>query len=94
MKGAASRRSQSPIDKFQYSNNVMDSQRGTPVGASDDESMNRSATSSPHSIVQITDEPVNIYDGTSKRSDSLQGVFCLHTNNFKLKLLYQILYLT
>ncbi|CAG4954273.1 unnamed protein product [Parnassius apollo] len=73
MKGAAGRRSQSPMDKYHYSNNIMDNQRGTPVGASDDESTNRSATSSPHSIVQIPDEPVNIYDGTSKRNDSLQA---------------------
>ncbi|XP_013171061.1 PREDICTED: zinc finger protein-like 1 homolog [Papilio xuthus] len=73
MKGAASRCSQSPLEKFHYSNNIMDSHRGTPVGASDDESTNRSATSSPHSIIQIPDEPVNIYDGTSKRNDSLQG---------------------
>lgn len=56
----------------------MDNQRGTPVGASDDESLNRSAASTPHSIVQIPDEPVNMYDNTSlKRNDSLQSKFDL-----------------
>ncbi|XP_049877994.1 zinc finger protein-like 1 homolog [Pectinophora gossypiella] len=73
MKGAAGRGSQSPIDHSQYYNSV-DSQRGTPVGASDDESNGRSANGTPHSVVQITDEPINIFDNTSvKRSDSLQG---------------------
>ncbi|KAI5633050.1 zinc finger protein-like 1 [Phthorimaea operculella] len=74
MKGAASRRSQSPIEHSQYYNSTIDSQRGTPVGASDDESTSRSANGTPHSVVQIPDDPVNIYDNTSmKRSDSLQG---------------------
>ncbi|CAG9789405.1 unnamed protein product [Diatraea saccharalis] len=74
LKGAAARRSQSPIDHSQFYSSTVDSQRGTPVGASDDESTSRSATSSPHSIVQIPDDPVNIYDNTSiKRTDSLQG---------------------
>lgn len=72
MKGAVSRRSQSPIDH--YYNSTVDSQRGTPVGASDDESTNRSANGTPHSIVQIPEDSVNMYDNTStKRSDSLQG---------------------
>lgn len=74
MKGAAGRRSQSPIDHPQYYASTVDSQRGTPVGASDDESTSRSANGTPHSIVQIPDDPVNIYDNTSlKRTDSLQG---------------------
>ncbi|XP_034834083.1 zinc finger protein-like 1 homolog [Maniola hyperantus] len=74
LKGAAGRRSQSP-NQSQFFANSIDQQRGTPVGASDDESTNQSTSSTPHSIVQIPDEPVNIYDGTSvKRSDALQGV--------------------
>lgn len=74
MKGAAGRRSQSPIDHSSYYTSAVDSQRGTPVGASDDESTSRSINGTPHSIVQISDEPVNIYDNTSiKRTDSLQG---------------------
>ncbi|CAG9565579.1 unnamed protein product [Danaus chrysippus] len=72
MKGAAGRRSQSP-NQSQFFNSL-DSQRGAPAGASDDECNNRSTTSTPHSIVQIPDEPVNIYDGTSvKRNDGLLG---------------------
>ncbi|XP_045502548.1 zinc finger protein-like 1 homolog [Colias croceus] len=75
LKGASSRRSQSPMEQSHYfTNSTVDSQREAPVGASDDEAVNRSATSSPHSIVQITDDPVNIYDSTSmKRNDNLQG---------------------
>lgn len=74
LKGAAPRRSQSPIDHSQYYSSTVDSQRGTPVGASDDESTSRSANGTPHSIVQIPEDPVNIYDNTSiKRTDSLQG---------------------
>ncbi|XP_061721744.1 zinc finger protein-like 1 [Cydia pomonella] len=62
---AAVRRSQSP--EFYAS---ADSQRGTPVGASDDESARNNGAQ--HSIVQIPDE--HMYDHTSvKRSDSLQG---------------------
>lgn len=73
MKAAAGRRSQSPLDHSQYFNTV-ESQRGTPVGASDDESTSRSTNGTPHSIVQIADEPVKMYDHTSvKRSDSFQG---------------------
>ncbi|XP_047512075.1 zinc finger protein-like 1 homolog [Pieris napi] len=74
LKGASSRRSQSPMEQSNYFINSIDTQRGTPVGASDDEAISRSATSSPHSIVQISDEPTNIYDNTSvKRADNLQG---------------------
>lgn len=74
MKGAAGRRSQSPVDHSHYYTNTVDSQRGTPVGASDDESTSRSTNGTPHSIVQMSDDPVNIYDNTSiKRADSLQG---------------------
>ncbi|KAJ0173549.1 hypothetical protein K1T71_010698 [Dendrolimus kikuchii] len=75
LKAATSRRSQSPIDHTQYYSSTVDSShRGTPVGASDDESTSRSANGTPHSIVQIPDEPVNIYDNTSlKRTDSIQG---------------------
>lgn len=73
MKGAVGRRSQSPIDHSQYYNNV-DSQRGTPVGASDDESTSRSANGTPHSVVQMPDDAVNMYENTMKRSDSLQGI--------------------
>ncbi|KOB64479.1 putative zinc finger like protein 1 isoform 1 [Operophtera brumata] len=72
MKGAVSRRSQSPIDPSQYFNSI-DSQRGTPVGASDDESTGR-PNGTPHSVVQMTDESISINDNTYlKRSDSLQG---------------------
>ncbi|XP_050353821.1 zinc finger protein-like 1 homolog [Nymphalis io] len=72
LKGAAGRRSQSP-NQNQFFQTV-DNQRGTPVGASDDESSNRSAASTPHSIVQISDDIINMYDNTSvKRNDSLQG---------------------
>lgn len=76
MKGAAGRRSQSPIDHHSpFYTSTVDNPRGTPVGASDDESTGRSANGTPHSIVQISDEPVNIYDSSSlKRTDSLQGV--------------------
>lgn len=83
MKGIAGRLSQSP-NASQYFSTV-DHQRGTPVGASDDESTNRSATSTPHSIVQIPDEPVSIYDNSSmKRNDSLQGLCQYkHINKFK-----------
>lgn len=75
MKAATGRRSQSPAEQNHYFPNTVDSsQRGTPVGASDDETTSRSANGTPHSIVQITDESVNIYDKTSlKRTDSLQG---------------------
>nr|XP_049704746.1 zinc finger protein-like 1 homolog isoform X2 [Helicoverpa armigera] len=75
MKGAAGRRSQSPIDHHSpFYTSTVDNQRGTPVGASDDESSGRSANGTPHSIVQIPDDPVNIYDSTSiKRNDNLQG---------------------
>ncbi|XP_004923340.1 zinc finger protein-like 1 homolog [Bombyx mandarina] len=70
LKGAASRRSQSPLDTAYYG---LD-HRGTPVGASDDESNSRSATATPHSIVQMPDEPANMYENTSiKRTDGLQG---------------------
>ncbi|CAH2245081.1 zinc finger protein-like 1 homolog [Pararge aegeria] len=73
LKGAAGRRSQSP-NQSQFFINSIDNQRGIPVGASDDESTNPSAANTPHSIVQIPDEPANIYDSTSvKRSDALQG---------------------
>ncbi|XP_072929781.1 zinc finger protein-like 1 homolog [Epargyreus clarus] len=72
LKGAASRRSQSPMEQSPFFQSTVDSHRGTPVGASDDEATNRSAASTPHSIVQIPDEPVNIYDHTVKR-DNLQG---------------------
>lgn len=73
MKAAAGRRSRSPLDHSQYFNTV-DSQRGTPAGASDDESTSRSANGTSHSIVQIADEPVKMYDNNSvKRSDSFQG---------------------
>lgn len=76
MKGAAGRRSQSPIDHHSpFYTSTVDNPRGTPVGASDDESTGRSANGTPHSIVQISDEPVNIYDSSSlKRTDSLQGL--------------------
>ncbi|XP_050675004.1 zinc finger protein-like 1 homolog [Leptidea sinapis] len=71
---ATTRRSHSPLEQSQYFTSTVESQRGTPVGASDDEIPNRSATSTPHSIVQIPDDPVNMYDGTSmKRSDNLQA---------------------
>lgn len=73
MKAANRRRSQSPLDHTQFYSSA-DSQRGTPVGASDDESTSRSANGTPHSIVQIPDDPVNIYDNTSlKRTENLQG---------------------
>lgn len=73
LKGAAGRRSQSP-NQNQFFQNTLDIQRASPVGASDDESTNRSAASTPHSIVQMPDEPVNMYDNTSvKRNDVLQG---------------------
>lgn len=62
------------MEQSNYFINPVDTQRGTPVGASDDEAVSRSATSTPHSIVQISEEAVNIYDNTSvKRTDSLQG---------------------
>lgn len=74
LQGAMARRSQSPMNHSQYFTSTADSQRGTPVGASDDESTNRTANGTPHSIVQITDEPINMYDSNSvKRSDSVQG---------------------
>lgn len=73
MKGAAGRRSQSPIDPSQYFSSI-DSQRGTPVGASDDESTSRS-NGIPHSVVQMADESIPINDNSYlKRSDSLQGL--------------------
>ncbi|CAK1550465.1 unnamed protein product [Leptosia nina] len=73
LKGASSRRSQSPLESHYFSNSI-DSQRGTPAGASDDEVVSRSANSTPHSIVQISDEPVNIFDNSSvKRAENLQG---------------------
>lgn len=73
MKGASGRRSQSPIDPSQYFNSI-DNQRGTPVGASDDESTSRT-NGTPHSVVQMSDESISISDNTYlKRSDSLQGV--------------------
>ncbi|XP_059053321.1 zinc finger protein-like 1 homolog [Achroia grisella] len=73
LKGAAGRRSLSP-DQGQYYSSTVDSQRGTPVGASDDESTSRAANGTPHSIVQMPDDSINIYDNTSlKRTDSLQG---------------------
>ncbi|KAI8424927.1 hypothetical protein MSG28_006839 [Choristoneura fumiferana] len=63
----------SPVDQF-YTNSSMDSQRGTPVGASDDESTIRPNNGAQHSIVQITDDSHSMYDHNSvKRSDSLQG---------------------
>ncbi|KAG6455441.1 hypothetical protein O3G_MSEX009236 [Manduca sexta] len=71
LKGAASRRSQSPMDSTSYY--TMDSHRGTPVGASDDESSSRPSNATPHSIVQIPDDPVNVFDNTVKRNDGLQG---------------------
>ena len=70
LKGAAGRRSQSPNQNQYFTS--LDNQRGTPVGASDDESTNRSAASTPHSIVQMPEDNVNMYDNTSvKRTDSL-----------------------
>ncbi|KAL4717908.1 hypothetical protein ACJJTC_001326 [Scirpophaga incertulas] len=72
LKGAVGRRSQSPID--QYYSSTVDSQRGTPVGASDDESASLIANGTPHSIVQIPEDTINIYDNTStKWNDSIQG---------------------
>lgn len=75
MKGAAGRRSQSPVDHSQYFDNSIENQRGTPVGASDDESTSRSANGTPHSIVQMPDEPVNMYDNAVMRNDNLQGTY-------------------
>ncbi|XP_013183670.2 zinc finger protein-like 1 homolog [Amyelois transitella] len=73
LKGAAGRRSTSPIDNNQFFSSSVDSQRGTPVGASDDESSSRAPNGTAHSIVQISDEH-KMYEGSSiKRSDSLQG---------------------
>lgn len=66
------------MDHSQYYSSTVDSQRGTPVGASDDESNSRAANGTPHSIVQIPDDPVKMYDHTSvKRTDSLQGILQL-----------------
>lgn len=66
------------MEQSNYFINSIDTQRGTPVGASDDEAVSRSATSSPHSIVQMSDEPANIYDNASvKRAENLQGKFCI-----------------
>lgn len=73
-KGAAGRRSQSPIEHSQYYDNSIDSQRGTPVGASDDESTSHSANGTPHSIVQMPEESLNMYDNSVMRNDSLQGM--------------------
>lgn len=71
MKGASGRRSQSPLDPSQYFHSI-DNQRGTPVGASDDESSSRS-NGTPHSVVQISDDSISINDTYLKRGDNLQG---------------------
>ncbi|GBP70054.1 Zinc finger protein-like 1 [Eumeta japonica] len=73
LKGATAR-SQSPLDNSQYySGSNVDSPRGTPVGASDDESTGRLPNGTPHSIVQIPDDSGSTYDNAVKRSDSIQG---------------------
>lgn len=83
MKSAVNRRSQSPVDQSSF---YMEG-RGTPVGASDDESPNRNNTSSPHSIISISDEQLDIFEHNSlKRSDSLQGTNKnVYNNNMSLQ---------